>query len=183
MAGGCFQPDGAWCWVYPRAVLRVTGGRRVGWGGGFILFDFVSFLCIFHILLSSRHTQLLRASAGWGSTGPSLAWCVHEDDCHGLLPPYLAPATLWVVAPSCGGSMSLTSACPSRLVLPLSLQGGCEARLDLASVISSPSSSPDLNPLKNAIVPVPMGTPVPYLHVPLAWMSLGTLVPSWSVWL
>lgn len=155
----------------------------MGWGGGFILFYFVSFLFIFHILLSSRHTQLLGAAAGWGSTGSHLACCVHEDDRHGLLPPCLAPATLWVVTPSRGGSMSQISARSSRLVLPLSSQGRCEARLDLASVTSSPSCSPDLIPLKNAIVPVPTGTSVPYLHVPLAWTSLGTLVPSWSVWL
>lgn len=123
--------------------------------------------------------QLLGVAAGWGSVGPSLAWGVHEDDPHGLLPPRLASATPWLVAPSHGGSVSLTPACPSRLVLPLSSQGGSEARLNLARgrewvplLHPGSSSSPIPISLKDAVVPVPTGAPVPYLNAPLSWTPL-----------
>jgi len=56
-------------------------------GRGFFLFYFVFFLYIFHILLSSRCTQLLGAAAGWGSAGPTLAGGVREDDPHGCCHP------------------------------------------------------------------------------------------------
>lgn len=140
------------------------GWGEVGQGGGFFFFYFVFFLYIFHI---------------WSSVGLSLAWGVNEDDPYGLLPPLLAPATPWVVAPSHGGSMSLTPACSSRLVLPLSLWGGSKTRLDLTRgrekgllLCPGSSSSPIPIPLKDAVVPVPTGVPVPYLHALLTWMPL-----------
>lgn len=142
-------------------------------------FIFVSFLYIFHISLSSWHVQLLGAAAGRGGAGLSLARGVHEGGPHGLLPPYFVPATPCMVAPSHGGSVSPTPACPSRLVLLLSSRGGSKGSLDLAGdrewvspLRPSPSSRPIPVLLKDAIVPVPEGVPVPYLHAPLTWTPL-----------
>lgn len=75
MDEGRFHPASAQCWAFPRAVLGVTGGR---WDGGrflFVLFCFVSFLYIYHILLSSWHLQLL---------GVAASWAVWDSPSHGM---------------------------------------------------------------------------------------------------
>lgn len=96
MAGGCFQPDGAQCWAFPKAVFGVTEGKRDGGGmGGFFLVYFY-FLYIFHVLLSS-----------WGSMGLSLARMVPMGLCHPMGD-----------GPFLHGRMSPAPACPSRLILP-----------------------------------------------------------------
>lgn len=132
-----------------------------GMGGFFLVYFY--FLYIFHVLLSS-----------WGSTG--LFLMVLMGPCHPMGD-----------GPFLHGRMSPAPSCPSRLVLPQNSRSGREERLEWARgrewvSLLHPSTVPVL--LKDAIVPVPAGVPVPYLHAPLAWTppELWCLLLQ-SIWL